>query len=146
MDAVESEPGERLIQPLRRMFGLVDGFALHAAAGIARGVDRVYRALRAEGGGVRVPHGGAGARPVHRLGHDHHDLQAALAHPAASAAWATGNTGSQSHTTTSTMSPAMRRSISTGPGAYLRALVTSSLTTSWIRSMTFCEAGIPFQP
>ncbi len=57
----------------------------------------------------------------------------------ASTARAVGSTGSEFHTTTSTASPSIRRSISTGPGAYLPTLVTCSLTTSRVTSMACAE-------
>lgn len=58
-----------------------------------------------------------------------------------SAARAAGTVGSLSHTTTSTAWAVMRSSIRTGPGAYLRALVTSSLTTSCVRSLARAGTG-----
>lgn len=64
MDAVETEAGEGLVEPLRGKFRLVNGLALHAAARVAGGVDRVDGAFGAERGGVRVPHRGAAAGAV----------------------------------------------------------------------------------
>ncbi|GJF27260.1 hypothetical protein SHO565_78240 [Streptomyces sp. HO565] len=60
-----------------------------------------------------------------------------------SAARATGSTGSPSHTATSTVSPTIRGSISTGPAAYLHALVTSSLTTSCVTSLARWDTTRP---
>ncbi|WP_172427467.1 hypothetical protein [Streptomyces murinus] len=49
MHPVEAEPGEGLVQPPGGMLGLVKGGALHAAAGVAGGVDGVDGPLGAAG-------------------------------------------------------------------------------------------------
>src|SRR5690606_7858361 len=60
-----------------------------------------------------------------------------------SAPRATGSTGLPSRTPTSRALPEMDRSSRTGPGAYLRALVTSSLTTSWVTSTARADTARP---
>lgn len=66
VDAVEAEPGERLVQPLCGAFRLVERDAVHAAVGVAGGFERVDGALRGQRRGVRVPHGGAASGAVHQ--------------------------------------------------------------------------------
>ncbi len=56
---------------------------------------------------------------------------------------ATGSTGSLSHTVTSTRSSVSSRSTIEGPGAYLQAFVSNSLTTSCTRSVARSDTGRP---
>ena len=78
------------------------------------------------------------------LGHGSDDLQAVLADPRR----VRGVRGRQHLVAVpdgdlQMAAPAMRSCSRTGPGAYLRALVTSSLTTSWERSMARADTVTP---
>lgn len=78
------------------------------------------------------------------LGKCSDDLQAVLAHAFGSWGLAAGTTGLLSQRSTRTTAPVSRRRKRAGPGAYLRAFATSSLTISWTISTVAVTTGMPW--
>lgn len=72
------------------------------------------------------------------------DFEAVLSDPAGVRALRDGRVDSVSQTPISTAPSVSSRLSRQGPGAYLCALVTSSLTTSWTLPIARSETGIPW--